>query len=77
MGICVAMVALLALRAVDARIENLHVEGDMRTMIAVDTFGFDKGGIIDLTVKNLKVCSWQLPAPSPSAPLRPSHAQAL
>ena len=48
---CVAAVS----RGISARIENLHAEDDTRTMIAVDTFGYDKDGMIDLTMKNLRV----------------------
>jgi len=39
----------------DALIERLTVRDDTRLMFAVDTFGFDEGGKIDLKIKKLKI----------------------
>ena len=45
----------------DALIERLTVRDDTRLMFAVDTFGFDEGGKIDLKIKKVRRSSPPVP----------------
>ena len=52
--------------------ENLEIEDDFRSMIAVDTFGFYRNGQITLKMSNLQVS--EAPPPLPPPLLHPSHS---
>ena len=61
-GMKVLLLGLAAmLLQADALIERLTVRDDTRLMFAVDTFGFDEGGKIDLKIKKVRRSSPPVP----------------
>ena len=41
-------------------IHNLHVSGDSRPLFKIETFGFEQGGVIDITIKDFKVSNYRV-----------------
>ena len=41
-------------------IHDLHVSGDTRPLFKIETFGFEQGGVIDVTVKDFKVNNYRV-----------------
>ena len=72
--LAVGCCALLAAPVASMK-ENLEIEDDFRSMIAVDTFGFYRNGQITLKMSNLQVS--EAPPPSPRFSITHSRTAAF